>query len=155
MIFPFLKHFWRIFFCMSLFSAILVIAESKIVHISNVSQKQIVLNQKICVGPGKINFSLDSGVRIPFISIERYKDNFLHDKPYFPESALIIETLQGRIALWQSEMGIMHSLELSAHSYDECVPRQLISRKALAASLIRLLLIVDKQGNIALKKIVE
>lgn len=104
-----------------------------------------------------IHKQLDWPISIPFISIDRYRDQFIAGDPYFPQGALAITTLRGKHAIWRDETGIVCALEfVPGKLREDCTPIPLVKhfQEMLSHSMIQSLMFVlsiNKEGELSLE----
>ncbi len=104
--------------------------------------------------------SLEPGLKIPFVSIKRYMNQYVKNKPYAPANALKIKTQQGLFYIWESEAGVVCApdpkrlnigLEWEANTLLKVNSDGPENR--LSAAVLRLLILINKQGEIRLERL--
>jgi hypothetical protein len=102
----------------------------------------------------------EASFRIPFVSLRHYTTQFAQNRPYIPASALKIKTSQGLFYMWESETGIMCAPDPKNQNLSiEWNARQLLKvnsqepQKPLSLTVLRLLLLINRQGEISLKRL--
>lgn len=102
---------------------------------------------------------LERTFKIPFVSIKKYMDYFIKNKPYAPANSLKVLTAQGLFHIWESEAGVVCAPDpkrvtigtewevntlLKVNSQE---PKQEI------ANVLRLLLYINQRGQISLQRL--
>jgi hypothetical protein len=110
----------------------------------------------------KINY-FKSSVKIPFVSIKNYIKEYAESangRAYIPEKALMIRLENNRTyGIWENEVGIMLSPDQKTDDLRGL--RKLLKNvnlrepkdNRLSSSVLKLLLLIDKQGDIALSNL--
>ncbi len=109
---------------------------------------------------------LKEGLLIPFISTQKYHDQFIRDIPYIPQYALLVKAQDDTFGIWENETGIVYArvYEQGKNSPDDCLETILIKAEVLLrlkqsssyseqalARIIRFLLIIDHNGQLKIE----
>lgn len=93
---------------------------------------------------------INPGLAVPFVSIKQYMKEFVRNIPYAPKESLKIETALGIYRLWQSESGVICAPDPETTDSDLWKSKILLKNRKNLSS-IRLLLLIDQEGQIKLK----
>lgn len=125
-------------------------------------------NQKALVGAKSTHelvdpfstISLEPGLKIPFISIKHYMKQYIKNIPYAPASALKVETHQGLFRIWESEAGVICAPDPKDFKVGLDWEASTLLKvnsdgpdNKLSAAVLRLLLLINKQGEVSLKRL--
>lgn len=122
-------------------------------HISNAARREAV----ICVDssctniPTNKTIALQQFVQIPFVSLHKYLKQYIKNMPFVPEQALSIQTQAGHFRLWNSEVGVLCAPDPKSNfSAEEWKMASVFKSINKSDILLKLRLLIDKQGNINL-----
>lgn len=118
--------------------------QPEITHVKNISEQRIIIEMlQRRLFEQRATEQLKKPIKIPFISAKEHWDDFVADRPYFPENALTVQTKLGLFAIWKDETGIMCARKYvpGTCSTDTCKP---IALRHMAQTLT---LLIDRQGS--------
>lgn len=102
---------------------------------------------------------LKKAFAIPFCTWLLFKNEILHDDPYMPANALILEIDGICYGIWQDEQGIWYARKYipGTCSKEDCLPKRLMASKNMSLEnvekAIKFLLIIDHNCSLRLCKI--